>query len=502
MKASPTHATGSERIGLLGLVLGAILFGGTALVILHDWLGVVGAGFDHVAGGPLYDAVVLAAGVACLLRARAVPRERTGWRLMGLAILFWGAGEVYWTLFILDNPSPPYPSPADVLYLAFYPLACAGLAALVQARAHELDWRRWTDAAIAALGTAALGTVFVFDFVADHTSGTPIQVATTLAYPLGDIVILSAIVGVIALSDWNPGRTWSLLLAGLAAQAVADVAYTLQSTEGVLPAGNWVDPIYLISAAFLGAVLWLPKADAIEQAGGSEDWRELMVPALFAAVMIGLFTMRYFSAGSGLASALWALTMVAVIVRLALSVHENRTLLEQARTDPLTGLANRGGMQVDLDVACERASEEEPITLLLFDLNGFKRYNDSFGHPAGDELLLLLGEALQRAAGSAGTAYRIGGDELCVLTGVSGEELEELKRRTAQALTAAKHGVEVSASWGAATIPDEASTPKEALQLADVRMYAQKESRRVARSQPRMDEGVRVSAWPKETQGA
>jgi len=502
VNASPTHTTSSERIGLLGLVLGAILFGGTALVILHDWLGVLGGGFNHVAGGPLYDAVVLAAGVACLLRARAVPRERTGWRLMGIAILFWGAGEIYWTLFILDNPSPPYPSPADILYLAFYPLACAGLAALVQARAHELDWRRWTDAAIAGLGTAALGTVFVFDFVADHTSGTAIQVATTLAYPLGDIVILSAIVGVIALSGWNPGRTWALLLAGLAAQAVADVAYTLQSTEGVLPAGNWVDPIYLISAAFLGAVLWLPKADAIERADGNEGWRELMVPALFAAVMIGLFTMRYFSAGSGLASALWALTMVAVIVRLALSVHENRTLLEQARTDPLTGLANRGGMQVDLDAACARASEAEPVTLLLFDLNGFKGYNDSFGHPAGDELLLRLGEALQRAAGSAGTAYRIGGDELCVLTGVSGEELEELKRRTAQALTAVEHGVEVNASWGAATIPGEASTPKEALQLADVRMYAQKESRRVARSQPQLDEDVRVSTWPKETQDA
>jgi diguanylate cyclase (GGDEF)-like protein len=249
-------------------------------------------------------------------------------------------------------------------------------------------------------------------------------------------------------------------------------------------------------------VLWLPKVDTIERSEVNEGWRELMVPALFAAVMIGLFTMRYFSAGSALSSALWALTMVAVIVRLALSVQENRALLEQVRTDPLTGLGNRGGMQVDLDAACDRASAEEPITLLLFDLNGFKRYNDSFGHPAGDDLLLRLGRALQHAAGSAGTAYRIGGDELCVLASVSGEELEELKRRTAQALTAVEHGVEVSSSWGAATIPDEASTPKEALQLADVRMYAQKESRRVARSQPRLDEGVRVSTWPKETQDA
>lgn len=509
MTTASKRTTDSERISALGGVLGTILFGGTALVILHDWLGVGGAGFDDIAGGPLYDAVVLAAGVAVLARARAVPRERAAWTLMGLAILFWGVGEVYWTLFILNDPAPPYPSPADAFYLAFYPLAFAGLATLVRARAHELDWRRWTDAAIAALGTAALGTAFIFDFVADHTTGSGIQVATTLAYPFGDIAMLSAIVGVVALTGWRAGRTWSLLLAGLTAQAVADIAYTLQSTNGVVPAGNWIDPIYLISAVFLGSVLWLPKADTIERASrGDEGWRELMVPALFAGVMIGLFTMRYFSAGSGLSSVLWALTMVAVIVRLALSVQENRSLLEQVRTDPLTGLINRGGMQVDLDAACKRASAEAPVALLLFDLNSFKRYNDSFGHPAGDDLLLRLGKALQRAADSSGgTAYRIGGDELCVLADVSGRELEALKQHAAQALTAAEHGVEVSSSWGAATIPDEASTPKEALQLADVRMYAQKESRRVAATQPRLDEagldeGVKVHAWTKTTQDA
>ncbi len=481
--------------------LACVLFGGTALVILCDWFGVGDSGLADFAGA-VYDAVVLAAGVACLLRARAVASERAGWTLMGLAILSWGAGEVYWTLFIGNDPTSPYPSPADALYLAFYPLAFAGLVELVKAHAHELDWRRWTDAAIAALGTAALGTAFVFDFVADNTSGSSLQVATTLSYPLGDIVMLSAIVGVIALSGWRPGRTWSLLLAGLTAQAIADIAYTLQSTNGVAPEGNWIDPIYLISAVLLGSVLWLPTASEIRQGGRDEGWRELIVPAFFAAVMIGLFVMRYFSAGSSLSTMLWALTMVAVIIRLALSVHENRSLLEQVRTDPLTGLGNRGGMQVDLDAACARASADAPVTLLLYDLNGFKRYNDTYGHPAGDELLLTLGRALQVAAGPDGTAYRIGGDEFCLLTHATGDDLVWLKRRTAQALTTVARAIPISSSWGSATIPAEATTPKEALQLADVRMYAQKESRRVAPEQPELGKAAKVSAWPQATQGA
>ena len=98
-----------------------------------------------------------------------------------------------------------------------------------------MNWRLWMDGAIAALGTAALGAAFVFDFVAGKTEGTTLQVATTLAYPLGDIAMLAMVVGVVALTGWRPGRTWSLLLAGLSALVVADIAYTLQIDREALP---------------------------------------------------------------------------------------------------------------------------------------------------------------------------------------------------------------------------------------------------------------------------
>ncbi len=464
---------------VLRAALAVVLFGGTVLVILHNWLGLGGADLDDFAGGELYDAVVLAAGVACLLRARAVESERSAWVLIGAGVLAWAAGEIYWTAAILDNPEAPYPSLADAGYLAFYPLTYAGLVLLVRARVHEIDWRLWSDGAIAALGTAALGAAFVFDFVAERTTGTRLEVATSLAYPLGDIGMLAMIVGVIALTGWHPGRTWSLLLAGLAAMVVADIAYTVQASGGFVPPGNWIDPIYLSSASCIGAILWQPSVEGIEpQRLGNR--RELMVPAIFAVVMIGLFAMQHMSATSGLTTMLWAATMLAVIVRLAMSVRENRALLEQVRTDSLTGLGNRGAMQVDFEAACERASEGPRVTLILFDLNGFKRYNDSFGHPAGDELLMRLGRGLKSAVGDAGFAYRIGGDEFCVVVSGPAETVDAVTRRAAEGLTASNHGVEVSASWGAATVPDEAPNPAEAMQLADLRMYAQKESRRVA----------------------
>jgi diguanylate cyclase (GGDEF)-like protein len=462
----------------LGALLGLVLFGGTAVVALHDWLGVGGSGMDDFAGGHLYDAVVVAAGIACLFRARAVRRERSAWVLLGTAVLLWAAGEIYWTQAILGNPAPPYPSPADAFYLAFYPFAYAGLALLVHARADELEWRRWTDGAIAALGTAALGVAFVFDFVAHHTAGTGLEVATSLAYPLGDIAMLAMIVGVVALTDWRPGKTWLLLLIGLAFQVVADIAYTLQATDGVVPAGNWIDPFYLISAAFIGGVLWAPNAAPIGISEGFDRWREMVVPALFATVMVGLFAMQLFSAASNLSVVLWTATMAAVIARLAMGARENRRLLEQVRTDSLTGLGNRGGMQVDLEALLAHASERRPVALYLFDLNGFKRYNDTFGHPAGDELLVRLGGELRDAVGDDGAVYRIGGDEFCALLTSEADSFDAIAERAADALTAGDRGVEVTSSWGGAKIPTEAANPSTILQLADVRMYAQKESRR------------------------
>ena len=465
---------------VLRRLLAVLLLGGTALVAAHDWLG-LGGGVSLTFREGIYDAVVIGAGLACLVRSSAYRRERSAWLLLGAAILAWGAGEVYWSLYIEGNSAAPYPSPADVGYIAFYPLAYAGLTMLVRARADEIDWRLWMDGAIAALGTAALGTAFVFDFVAGKTTGTTLEVATTLAYPLGDIAMLALVVGVVALTGWRPGRTWSLLLAGLAALVIADIAYTLQATGSALPEGEWTNPIYLIAAVCLAGAVWQPaEAAEISSPATGERRREIVVPAVFASVMIGLFAMQYFSATSGLSTVLWAATMTAVIVRLAMSDLENKALLEQVRTDSLTGLGNRGRMQVDLKERFGHASEARPVALYLFDLNGFKRYNDTFGHPAGDKLLARLGQSLHAAVGEDGIAYRIGGDEFCLLLDCAEERFDPVVREAAKALTASEKGVEVSSSWGGARVPDEADDPTEALQLADVRMYAQKESRRVA----------------------
>ena len=469
------------RVQAVRAAFACVLAAGTTMVILSDWLGVGGASFESTVNGVVYDSVIAAAGLTCLLRSVGAGRERPAWIMIGLGILSWAAAEVYWTAFVINDPSPPYPSLADVGYLTYYPLIAVGLVLLVRARAHELDWRLWMDGAIAGLGAAALGTAFVFDYIAHQTTGTSLQIATTLAYPLGDIAMLALTVGIIALTSWHPRMAWSLILVGLSSIAFADIAYSLQSTSAGIPEGVWTEPFYALGACALAAGAWRFQGGAIRGPERIDGWRELIVPGVFAAVMIGLFAMQYSSTSSSLATVLTVATMIAVIVRLAVSVRQNNMLLEQVRTDPLTGLVNRGGMQVDLATHSSTATEENPVAVLLFDLNGFKRFNDTFGHPAGDELLTRLGGELRQSVGDDGVAYRFGGDEFCLLLTCERSRFEEVSRRAAMSLTASQRGVEVSAAWGIATIPDEAESAHDALQLADLRMYAQKESRQLSR---------------------
>ena len=119
--------------------------------------------------------------------------------------------------------------------------------------------------------------------------------------------------------------------------------------------------------------------------------------------------------------------------------------------------------------------------LTLFDLNGFKDYNDTFGHPAGDSLLTRMGKRLADASSRDATAYRMGGDEFCVLAGRDGESRAGDRATAAEALAEHGEGFTVTASYGSVLIPAEATTAERRLRKADERMYVAQEPR-----QPRL----------------
>jgi diguanylate cyclase (GGDEF)-like protein len=163
---------------------------------------------------------------------------------------------------------------------------------------------------------------------------------------------------------------------------------------------------------------------------------------------------------------------------------ENAKLLSTSRsealTDVLTGLGNRRALMARLTTAASAAGADAGSrwALVLLDLDGFKSYNDDFGHPAGDALLARLGGRLHETTAGIGTAYRMGGDEFCVLAELVDGDGDAIARLAATALSESGQGFAISSSYGLALLAAEASTPEEALGLADRRMYQQKGSRR------------------------
>ncbi len=174
-------------------------------------------------------------------------------------------------------------------------------------------------------------------------------------------------------------------------------------------------------------------------------------------------------------------TLAGVMLRLVLTYRSNVALLtvvrREAVTDALTGLGNRRALLTDLENAVRGPGQ---TVLAIFDLDGFKAYNDGFGHPAGDALLQRIGDKLRGAMTGGGRAYRLGGDEFCVLVPGGRERVAPLLAEADEVLHERGEGFLVTASAGAAVVPAEANRVSTALHLADTRMYHAKGRRQVS----------------------
>ena len=439
-----------------------------------------GGGLDTFAQGWLYNALMLAAAGLCLSRAVLVRAERYAWLAMGLGVAAWSAGEIYYAVHLAGLEEPPYPSLSDAFYLLFYPALYVGLVLLVRARVRKLQASLWLDGVIGALAVAAFGAAVLLEPVLESTGGDAMTVAADLAYPLGDVLLLAFAAGVFALTGWRPGRGWALIGAGIVAAAVADGLFLYQVANGTYVEGSILEALWPASVLLLGYAAWQPSRH--RSAIRLEGWRMLVFPSIFALSALGLLVYENFGVVNRVAVVLAAATLVAVIARTAMTFGENLRMLSESRreamTDSLTGLSNRRQLMLDLKDELRVASYEHPRVLVLFDLDGFKRYNDTYGHPAGDALLARLGRHLEDVMRPYGRAYRLGGDEFCALITDLGPGIPTVVALAAAALSEQGKGFDIRTSYGTVALPREAEDATRALQTADQRLYARKGGRR------------------------
>ena len=417
--------------------------------------------------------MVLACGIAGSY-VYLVRRERAAWIAITLAIVSWTFGELWYAIVKPET----YPSVVDVGYIGFYPLLYVGIVLLLRQRARSIAGTLWLDGVTASLAAAALGAAVIVELVLESTEGKRSTVITNMAYPLGDVLLLSAVFGVFSLTVWRPGHRWLLLGLGALATAIADSVYLFQSAEGTYVDGTWLDILWPAAMLLIASSAWAHDRQAWIEVEGRPL---LAVPIACALVATGVLVYDHYRTVNVLAIVLAATVLLLVIVRLALTFRENRRLYlltrHEATTDALTGLGNRRKLLLDLE---RRLTSEKivPALLMIFDLDGFKGYNDTFGHPAGDTLLVRLGTKLSAVPGAQGAAYRLGGDEFCLVVSVDNGEVEALIDRACEALSEQGEGFRIESSFGAVMLRDEATDSSQALQIADERLYAHKHSRR------------------------
>jgi diguanylate cyclase (GGDEF)-like protein/putative nucleotidyltransferase with HDIG domain len=437
---------------------------------------------------PLWQALLgLAVAVPMAIavgRGLATGRERTGWIGIVAGLVLTGLAAELGGMPSGHGVPAAEVGLADLAWLARYPLLYGGLGLLLFSRTPALGIRHVLDGLIGALAAAALFELLLGPRMLAGAIAPDAVVDLRSLNPLVDVLVLGFLGGAAVLNGW-PKRAWLPLVLDILLLAVGELLDNRSAfTAPGEPLGWSTYPIYLLAAWFLTAAAFGLQRGPRRIATP----RRPVLPALvLAGVAIATLVAASTTRAAGAAVALAAAALVVSLARQWLTLRDNDRLLDltraEAATDALTGLGNRRSLTADLADAAQAATPDRPLTLALYDLDGFKHYNDTFGHPAGDSLLQRLGMELSATARPAGRAYRMGGDEFCLLiTGTFDHAVLVAAGR--RALGEHGEGFSIGASCGVATLPGDVRTPMDVLRLADQRMYAEKGSGKARRPTP------------------
>ena len=421
----------------------------------------------------------IAAGAVCIYRAATMTRGRAIPVLLGVGLWCWAAGDIVLTV----QSDPPSPSLADAFYVVFYPVTYVGLMLLLRRNVKRISLAGWLDGGVAGLGAAALCATFAFQDVLHHASGSAAGVAVNLAYPVGDVLLLGLVVGGAAIVSGRRKVPWLLLAAGYALITVGDMFNVLGTGSFV---GNFADAIaWPLSILLVSVAVWVQSPGV--RPSLSDEPPGFALPALAAASALVILFAGSFEYVGRVSLGLAVATLVVAGVRSALSLVGLRSLTEQRRresvTDVLTGLGNRRALfQLLEGVLAEHRDPDAPARSLAFmflDLDRFKEVNDSFGHPAGDDLLRQLGARLKESLRGSDLVVRLGGDEFVVAlldagTDYAATVASRLIARIEEPFVLDAVRVQISASIGIAVLPDDATDAGDLVRCADLAMYRAK----------------------------
>ena len=474
----------SRRIPLGGVALYTTLSVVFATFVVSTLPGVRSQpGYNLLLDGFLNNVAYELCAVLCFVRARHSSSFRPSWRFLGIGLALYGAGNIYWTLFIRIQDPEPFPSIADALWLSFYPFAFIALLLVVREISDRLPLSLWLDGVVGGLAVGAIAAAF-FGPILALTGGSVASVVTTLAYPLLDVLLLLVTTAVLALFHWRPPAGLWCMAAGLILFAIADAIYLFAVGNGTYESGGINDGVWVLATLAIGfAPGWPDRPTGV----ALPAWALLGIPVIATLAALGLLVYDHDHTLHPIAIALGAATVVFALGRLIVTFNEANALAHSrqlALTDELTGLANRRAFYERTQGILSQAKDHRRHgALLLLDLDRFKEVNDSLGHHAGDDLLRDVAQRLADCLlADTDQLARLGGDEFAVLlsgTGTTGATKVAERIRAALAAPFSVDGVNVrvDASIGISLFPDHGIELSTLLRHADIAMYQSKAHR-------------------------
>ncbi len=440
----------------------------------------------------LYNGTGLLAVLTILYSVKVNKPEPRGpwlWFAAGLSS-FLTADIIYYLLELRYGDLLPFPNASDFFYLLMYPLVIIGMTKLVRATSPGRDGASLIDALVVGISMfGALWVLFV-DQVFEVDNHSTAALITQLAYPVMDVALL-AVAARLVVTGHLKHPPFAFLASALVSLAVADTAYGIANANNNFATGSYIDAFWLgfyvlFATAAIHPDAGLP-AKAFDVTSSTQGRLTVVQLVLMLIATMGVRVIDLFWGNEQdrivtiLCSAFLFLLILGRVWNLMKALEKGRDdLRHEATHDTLTGLANRSVFAERTAAALANTERKNQVSVLFIDLDDFKTINDSLGHEAGDQLLLEVGQRLQRCVRDGDTVARLGGDEFAVLleSAVDRNDIVAVAHRALESLSEPVHlemrTVRASASIGIAMDLADDMDVQDLLRNADVAMYLSK----------------------------
>jgi diguanylate cyclase len=464
------------------------------------WLVFTGGGLVAAA---LYAANIAPAaafaivGVGAILALFLGPRwhaaePRRPWQLLAYACVCFTIGALV-RPFVAEG-SGPLSLLADLFTVPGYLLMMWGLTTFLSVR-RGIERHSLIDGSIVCVG-AAVGSALLFAVPAASIGGRPVAVSALAGmYPLFDAVLV-LLVADLAFTTAKSQPSFVLLVLSVVFTLIGDIAYAIIGVAGELYSSRFLDLPFVFGFVMIGAAAVHPSAPDLSRAVPlpvqAWSWPRLMlivpaiaVPFVLTATIAGHSPLYRILLGLG-GALIVALLLLRAVSAVQSYAAAQRRYQHQATHDPLTGLPNRRMLTTAIDeMRAGGFGPDTSVWMFFLDLDGFKFVNDSWGHSAGDQLIIEVGRRMRAALPSAAVVARVGGDEFVVVAVGNHVEAMQVANDIMSCLHAPFHvgsaEVVIGGSMGIASSPAKtaATVTAEALMRdADTALYRTKSERR------------------------